>query len=347
MTEYRWLLADSAWWGQDTWWGRCALPLHGGLPAGPPRARDQVPESARATRLPGTLLPGLHDAHVHSGLVELRKVRAGGIARVDDLGSGPTRIAELLAHEDPSLPVCRFAGAMLTAPGGYPSTRDWAQPDLYRQVTSGRDARLAVAEQRDLGAKSIKITLHTRAGPVLEDDVLRVIVDTAHEHGLDVVAHAEGADTFATVLSHGVDRLAHVPWTERVDEAALAAARDMVWISTLDIHGHGHHTAELECAQDNLRRFREHGGTVRYGTDLGNGPLPLGVNAREITAMQQAGMSVDDVLLAMTDPDLCAPPCVIPEGLDADPAGLATALSTARVVGDTVGEDLGKDRAHD
>ncbi|GAB3551330.1 imidazolonepropionase-like amidohydrolase [Actinopolyspora lacussalsi] len=347
MTEYCWLLADSAWWGQDTWWGRCALPLHDGLPAGPPRAREQVPASARATYLPGTLLPGLHDAHVHSGLVELREVRAGGIARVDDLGSSPSRIAELLAHEDSSLPVCRFAGAMLTAPGGYPSRRGWAQPDLYRQVASERDARLAVAEQRDLGANSIKITLHTRAGPVLGDDVLRVLVDTAHDNDLYVVAHTEGADTFSTALLHGVDRLAHVPWTERIGETALAAARDMIWISTLDIHGYGHRTAELECAQDNLRRFREHGGTVRYGTDLGNGPLPLGVNAREVAALQQAGMSVDDVLLAMTDPDLSAPPCVIPEGLDSDPTALATALSTAQVVRLTDEEHPGKRRAHD
>ncbi|SFT32280.1 hypothetical protein SAMN04487904_10114 [Actinopolyspora lacussalsi subsp. righensis] len=86
---------------------------------------------------------------------------------------------------------------------------------------------------------------------------------------------------------------------------------------------------------------------MRYGTDLGNGPLPLGVNAREVAALQQAGMSVDDVLLAMTDPDLSAPPCVIPEGLDSDPTGSVTALSTAQVVRLTDEEHPGKRRAHD
>ena len=56
----------------------------------------------------------------------------------------------------------------------------------------------------------------------------------------------------------------------------------------------------LRIAVDNLRRFVALGGTVIYGTDLGNGKLPVGVNAREVRALVDAGMSVDDVMVAMT-----------------------------------------------
>jgi hypothetical protein len=45
-----------------------------------------------------------------------------------------------------------------------------------------------------------------------------------------------------------------------------------------------------------LRRFHAAGGRVLYGTDLGNGPLPLGVNARELAALLSAGLGATTVL---------------------------------------------------
>jgi hypothetical protein len=112
--------------------------------------------------------------------------------------------------------------------------------------------------------------------------------------------------------------------------------RQTTWISTLDIHGWGTPTADLPVALDNLRRFLSHGGTVRYGTDLGNGPLVPGVNPREIRALQQAGLTPADILTAMTPDAATAPPTWIPGGLDLDPAGFADSLATARVVTDAV-----------
>ena len=59
----------------------------------------------------------------------------------------------------------------------------------------------------------------------------------------------------------------------------------MAWMSTLDIHGYGEGGAAFEIAADNLARFSARGGTVLYGTDLGNGPLPAGLNGRELAAL--------------------------------------------------------------
>ncbi|WP_139315864.1 hypothetical protein [Cellulosimicrobium sp. CUA-896] len=71
-------------------------------------------------------------------------------------------------------------------------------------------------------------------------------------------------------------------------------------MSTLDIHGWGAPTPEQDVAIDNVRRFVAAGGTVVYGTDLGNGPLPLGVNRRELRALAAAGLDAEALLHALT-----------------------------------------------
>ena len=86
-----------------------------------------------------------------------------------------------------------------------------------------------------------------------------------------------------------------------------------------------------DTAIGNLRRFLGHGGKVRYGTDLGNGPLPPAINPRELRALQSAGLSPADVLAAVTEPDL-GDPAWLPAGLELAPATFADALATVRVL---------------
>lgn len=82
----------------------------------------------------------------------------------------------------------------------------------------------------------------------------------------------------------------------------------MSWVSTLDIHGWGTPTPAQDVAIDNVRRFAAAGGSVVYGTDLGNGPLPVGVNERELRALAAAGLGGDDLLRALTS-DTVGQPC--------------------------------------
>jgi imidazolonepropionase-like amidohydrolase len=307
---------------------------------GGPVTVAEIPPGAPRRRLPGTLLPGLCDAHVHTDLVDPATVRAGGIAAVWDLGGVPARLVALVARSaDPAsgLPRMRIAGPFLTAPGGYPSDRAWAAPGSWREVRSTDDAAAAVAECRAGGATIVKAVLHTRA-PTMPAPVLRAVVEAAHAAALPVVAHAEGPGAVAAACEVGVDLLAHTPWTEAVDDGLLRTAADsgMSWISTLDIHGWGTATAEAATAVDNLRRFLAHGGSVRYGTDLGNGPLPPAVNRREVRALQSVGLTPADVLAAMTTDRVGVPPCWLPGGLDMDPDRFADSLATARVVGPEV-----------
>ncbi|BBH63945.1 hypothetical protein ACTI_06300 [Actinoplanes sp. OR16] len=293
---------------------------------------------AGTRRFPGTLLPGLVDAHVHSALVDLAAVRAGGIAAVWDLGGVPSALQDLAARAaqpDAQLPRIRYAGPFLIAPGGYPSDRSWAPAGSWREVTSPADAGTAVAEAWSAGASLIKVTAHA-GGPMLPQNTLKALVAAATASGLEVVMHAEGPGTVAAALAAGVGMLAHTPWTERVDDTLLrACAGRMRWISTLDIHGWGDHDPAREIAVANLRGFLSYGGSVRYGTDLGNGPLPTGINPREIAALIEAGLTPDAVLTAMTESD-STDLSWVPAGLDLTPDSFATSLATARVLDDTL-----------
>jgi hypothetical protein len=329
VTEPEWLVPDALWWA-----GRqrtdAALRLDPGGPAVLPIA-DIPPEAARR-RLPGAVLPALCDAHVHSALVDLSTVRAGGIACVWDLGGVPEKVAAVAARGAPGV---RFAGPFLIAPGGYPSDRPWAPPGSCREVRSPGDAATAVGETHAAGATLVKVTMHA-GGPLPSAATLAALVEAAHGAGLPVVVHAEGAGTVAAAYEAGADLLAHTPWTETVDDGLIrAAAARMTWISTLDIHGWGRPTPERVTAIGNLRRFLEYGGSVRYGTDLGNGPLPPAINPRELRALQEAGLSPSAILAAMTEPDH-AEPTWLPAGLDLEPETFADSLATARVLGPEV-----------
>ncbi|PJJ53392.1 hypothetical protein CLV56_2881 [Mumia flava] len=254
--------------------------------------------------LGGARLLGVVDHHVHAQLVDLAGMPEGGVVAVVDLGGRPESLRDLAARarDDDRLPRVHYAGAFLTVPGGYPSTRTWCPPGAARIVRSAADAAEAVAEQVGLGSSCVKLALNADAGPVPEPVVVHAVVEAAHAHDVDVVAHVEGPTTVRSAADAGVDVLAHTPWTERVDDLLVArlASSGQRWISTLDIH-RGIPVARAR-ALDNLRRFHAVGGRVLYGTDLGNGDLPVGRNDREVAALHEAGLDDAAVAAALTDP---------------------------------------------
>lgn len=251
----------------------------------------------------GTALPAFVDHHVHLHLIDASSMPARGIAGVVDLGGDPAA----LARRGRGLPRVAYAGAFLTAPGGYPQGRSWAPAAIVREVTDPSahpgvegGARTAVDEQADAGASVIKIALHADAGPVLSDALLEAIIAAATARGLPVVAHAQGPGQVERALDAGVHALAHTPFDAPVSRRTLSRAvgSGQAWISTLDIH----RGAARDRAVANLRAFAARGGRVLYGTDLGNGPLPVGLNRRELLALHEAGVRGDALVSALSDP---------------------------------------------
>lgn len=283
------LLRVDALWTGDGFTGPMLLPLDGERlqPAGAEPATGEP----HILPLGGTLFPSLTDHHTHLGLSDQTALFRGGITHAVDLGWIPAVAAGWL-DDRRDRPAVAVAGALLTAPGGYPVESGWAPPGAAREVGGPREAGEAVRQQIMIGASRIKVALNSDAGETVDDATLGAIVEESHAAGLPVVAHAQGPGQTARAVHAGVDQLAHTPFTEHLDDALVARAADagMTWISTLDIHGWGTPTAAYRIAVDNLRRFADRGGRVLYGTDLGNGDLPVGVNARELAALREAGL---------------------------------------------------------
>ncbi|GAA0993052.1 amidohydrolase family protein [Subtercola frigoramans] len=244
--------------------------------------------------LPGTLFGGFSDSHVHLGLIDPAGLAPGGVARVVDLGWMPD------LKTDYGIDVA-FAGAFLTAPGGYPSRQSWAPEGACLEIRTADESARALARLAAAGASVIKLTLNSVAGPVFDDALLEAIIRQAHALGVPVVAHAEGEGQAWRAAQAGVDYFAHTPFTERLTDDQLASiATTAAFISTLDIHGYGTPTPGFEIALDNLARFAALGGRVVYGTDLGNGPLPVGLNERELGALAAAGLGQQALVSALT-----------------------------------------------
>jgi len=285
---------------RGTWMGsslvrRGGTTLHyiGPAPAGPADGPADVVD------LPGVLLPGFTDHHVHLQLLPpdaRTALAAGGLSRVVDLGGDPDVLAAL-AEPDAFGVAVEFAGAFLTAPGGYPSDRAWAPAGSVREVASADDAELAVAEELAAGASRIKIALHAEAGPVWSDALLADVVAEARALDLPVVAHVEGHGQAARAIAAAVDVLAHTPFSEVLPAPAIeqAVAQGQRWVSTLAIHEPDARAVALE----NVRAFRAAGGELLYGTDLGNGEQPLGLNPAELAALADADLDETAVLRSL------------------------------------------------
>lgn len=212
-----------------------------------------------------------------------------------------------------------YAGGFLTPVGGYPSDRSWAPEGSWRAIADPHAAEAAVAEMADAGATRIKLASNSTAGPVFDDDLFRAIVAAAGRRGLPVVAHAEGPGEAQRAARLGAHTLAHAPFSERLSDDEIATqAASVSWISTLSIHD----DPERERAIDNVRRFHAAGGTVHYGTDMGNGPTPVDLNAAELAALREAGIDGEALLraLAPQDPRDAASVLLLLPSPDSDPA---------------------------
>jgi hypothetical protein len=252
-------------------------------------------QRAGVAKLPGAIMPGIVDRHVHLGLVDAAALAGGAVVEVHDLGWVP-RIARGWKIDPPTRGLIKIAGPFLSAVGGYPADRAWAPSGSVRELAGPTDGVLAVAEAAAYAHDLIKLVLHS-GGPLLDDTTVTAVIRAAHQHRLPVGVHAEGGGQARRAFEAGADILVHVPWTELLpDELLQAMTGSMTWISTLAIHAE----ADRDRALDNARRFIRLGGRLYYGTDMGNGPMPVGARPEEISALAEAGLAGDALLASLT-----------------------------------------------
>jgi len=246
---------------------------------------DVDPDAERVDVSGRWIAPAFIDSHVHLAyLPAVDQMIAGGVVAGVDLAAP----LEFLNTDSGSFQILH-AGPMITAVGGYP-TQSWGRNGYGLEIATAQEATAAVDDLHGRGARLIKLPL---AGvQVLDAEVLTTAAQRAHDHGMKVASHALGDEEAALAASVGADALAHTPTGALVDSTVEVWSSGAV-ISTLSAFG------GRDEAVDNLRRLREAGATVLYGTDFGN-TRTAGIDPAEIALLVDAGLDGAAILAAGT-----------------------------------------------
>lgn len=156
-----------------------------------------------------------------------------------------------------------------------------------------REYAALVAKNREKGADFVKIMISglmdfDRFGVLTEDGLekaeIRELIHVAHEEGMAVMAHANGAEIVTAAAEAGVDSIEHGAY---LNEDALHAMKEAgtVWVPTLstigNLRGRGRFVETavegiLSSAMENVRLFASMGGLLAPGTDAGAWSVPHG-----------------------------------------------------------------------
>ena len=186
---------------------------------------------------------------------------------------------------------------------------------IGEKYESLKDFSGKVVKTRESGGDFLKIMISglmdfDRFGvltePGLEPGEIREVIHIAHEEGMAVMAHANGADPVLAAAEAGVDSVEHGAYLNGEALHAMRQART-VWVPTLstigNLRGKGRFCEAaveriLESAQENVRAFAALGGLIAPGTDAGAWAVPHGSLTEYALLRQTLGPGAEAVLEA-------------------------------------------------
>ena len=283
---------------------------------------------------PGQRLGFVEDSDPKVGLDAAHRARLtlqAGFTTVRDLGARKPEIIYALraAVAEGKVPGPRIlcVGAILSPTGGHGQTYGFRQ-DVCACVQSsigvcdGVDScRRAVRLQVAHGADAIKfvatggVLSNLRAGidQQFTSDEIRTIIETGHQLGRRVSAHAHGLAGINAALTAGVDSIEHGSF---LDDSSIAlflktgAFHVPTLIAGMTVFAMAKSGTVLSPAQSEkalivgerikaaLGRSYKAGVPIAFGTDMGVGPH--GQNAREFALMVESGMTPAHAIKAAT-----------------------------------------------
>jgi len=267
-----------------------------------------IPSGTEIIDLQGSyILPGLINAHVHSGYVEnnLKVWANSGVTTVRDIGnlsSSPeegfsTRNILLSDNKNARLVA---AGPLVTTVGGYGNY----------PVTSPGDAEQKVNKLIDDGADLIKIAiednLQGRTWPMLSMNEIKMICQTAHNRNRRVAAHISRSAHLDMAIKGGVDDVDHMVINTLPDSLInFMIEQNMYWVPTLELWkgvSERYNLNWIAIAKNNLMRFVQAGGKVALGTDYDGytTPFDLGMPITEMKLMRESGMTPMQIIISGT-----------------------------------------------
>lgn len=224
------------------------------------------------------LLPGLIDSHVHvvRGRADLDDLARSGVTTALDMAAWPVEFVDGLRRLKGT---ARLLSATIPAagPGGHHARMPGFPPEGI--VTSPAEARAFVRRRVAGGADYVKVVTEAAPPEGMDQGTVNALVETAHEHGLLVVAHAVTTGAFRVAVEAGVDVSTHAPLDAVLDDDTIARMREagMVSVPTLTMmEGTAGVFAaagfRYEHARDTVTAFREAGIRVLAGTDANAAP---------------------------------------------------------------------------
>jgi imidazolonepropionase-like amidohydrolase len=209
-----------------------------------PVASLKVPAAAESVDLTGKyVIPGLIDAHVHLALVhgltqdvgfytrelveqQLGVYAAYGITSVLVLGTDKDTIFDVRARQRNGVSTetrVFTAGQGLVYKGSYGGVAG-----LNGRVANPEEARAAVDAQAAKGVDVIKFWVDDEFGSIparMPPPVTQAIIEQAHRHHLRAIAHVFYLEDARTLVSQGVDALAHSVRDKPVDDALISSMK--------------------------------------------------------------------------------------------------------------------------
>lgn len=272
------------------------------------------------------VLPGLIDAHVHiASLPQMRAalqsgvttVRSAGVAFYADVGLRELVKAGHLAGPD----VLAAGYHVRTSPAPELFLSDPGLGDLLGGVTTIDALRRVVRANLSHGVDWIKVNATERAGTPDTDPrkqmfsaaELETIVGEAANKSVPVEAHAHGAEGADAAVRAGVRSIEHGTYLSEAT-LKLMAAQGTFFVPTMDIvsdlaePGGDYDDAALQrrgqmmlpILQNAVRRAKALGVSIAAGSDTGYGPRSVTTLAREVVALQDAGLTALESLQAAT-----------------------------------------------
>lgn len=300
-----------------------------------------------------TVLPGLIDLHVHiesetnkdqalerftlneadvafRASAIAQKTLMAGFTTVRDLGGTGVNISLRNAINQGIVigPRIFTAGKSIATTGGHADPTNGYRKDLMGDpgpkegvINSPEEGRQAVRQRYKDGSDLIKITAtggvlsiaKDGSGPQFSDAELKAIIETARDYGMQVAAHAHGAEGMKRAVLAGVKTIEHgTKMTEEVMD--LMKQRGTYYVPTITagrfvadqakVAGY-YHPAVVSKAleigpqiQETFRKAYRKGVRIAFGTDAG--VFPHGENAKEFTYMVEAGMPPIEAILSAT-----------------------------------------------
>lgn len=269
--------------------------------------------------------------HLLIGVDNARRTLEAGFTTVRDLGSDArsiTALRDAIAAGTLPGPTIVAAGRGISITGGHgdgSNNTNRASTEAFRAQANNlcngaEDCRRAVREQLSQGADVIKFAAtggvnSQIAGGLNQQmfaDEMKAIVDTAHQFGRKVAAHAHGQNGIKAALEAGVDSIEHGTYTDAQTNAlfkrngawlvptmiapraalaqARAGARSKMTLAKAE-------EASAALAKNVAAAMRD-GVKIAFGTD--SGVSDHGKNAEEFSLLVQAGMTPAAAIRAAT-----------------------------------------------